>query len=84
MASLVHLIINAACLGGVGIVTFRGKDQIVCKLGVAKESLDALDDVAVMELEAFTSNGKFFTLKLRGARQFLVDDIVKFLARPVR
>ena len=56
----------------------------MCKLGVAKESLDALDDVAVMELEAFTSNGKFFTLKLRGARQFLVDDIVKFLARPVR
>jgi len=78
--SSVHLIINEACLRGVGVVVLWGKDEIMCKLGVAKESPDTHNNVTIMELEVFTSNNEILALKWGGTRQLLVNEVVKLLA----
>jgi hypothetical protein len=79
----VHFTVNAVCLGGVGIVAFRGKDQIMRKLGVAEKSPDTLYDVVIIKLQVFAADGEFLTMKWCEPRQILVNNAVKFLACPI-
>ena len=61
-----------------------GKDQIPRKLGVSKECPDTLNDVAIMELEVFTSNREVLGLERWSTGQLLVDDLVKLFACVIR
>jgi hypothetical protein len=58
-----HLVINAAHSRGVGVVALGGEDHLAHELGVAKQSPDTLDNIAIMELQMFTSKSEVLALE---------------------
>ena len=71
-----HLIVDPTRAFGVCIVSFWGKNKVLCKLQVAKERSDTKNDVAMMKLKVFASHNKSIGVEGRGATWQLVDDIV--------
>lgn len=61
----VHVMIHAILLVLIGVLMLRLQNKGVHKIGVLPEGVDTLEDVARMEVEAFTVDVNFISRKLR-------------------
>jgi hypothetical protein len=64
-------------------VSLWGKDQIMCEFRVAVEGPDAKKNIAVMKVESFIPDDKFFTFKWRAPGQVVVNDVIELICRMI-
>ena len=70
------LIIDMACSLSVSIVSFWSINEIICKVRIIKEGLDAWDNFMTMKFKVFAIDFKVQTLKGGCTRQRLVNNVI--------
>ena len=79
-SSGVHIEVDSDGVVCVGVVALRGEHEDPSKLGIPVQSANALDDVAVEDLEGFASDDNLAACEAgTSRRELLVDDVVEFL-----
>jgi len=77
--SSMHLRIDLLHPFGIFIMSLRGKYHVTSKFRVAKDCLDAWQNILIVELDAFAFNVKLLGLEWRVPRQLVVNDAIQLV-----